>query len=177
MRLKWEWFVGGRGMFWLSIIVFVIFLFGFTVTYIIDPITLFHINKLNNMDATKIREISEKYVADFGIKVNRSIEYRFVRYKHDKGLKADPDEEILLGTFHEWNNTYYINISVDLYNMTLLERVVIHETRHMLVEYMKDEGVIDLTDYTEEIASNEQPSYDSIFRSGIYLLKYFQEEE
>lgn len=87
------------------------------------------------------------------------------------------DDTILLGTFHEWNNTYYINISVDLYKMESLEEIVIHETRHMVVEYLKDKKIINLVKYTEEIASKKDCYYCSLFDSGVYLLKNSQISE
>ena len=37
MRMKWQWFLGGKTMFWISILIFVILIIGFVVTYIIDP--------------------------------------------------------------------------------------------------------------------------------------------
>ena len=53
----------------------------------------------------------------------------------------------------------------------MLEEIVIHETRHLVVEYLKDEKIIDLTKYTEEIAQCENSYYNNLFDSGIYLLK------
>lgn len=95
------------------------------------------------------------------------ITYRFVYYKYNETA----EDELLLGTFHEWNKTYYIDISADLYKMNLLDEIVIHETRHMIVEYLKDEKIIDLTKYTEEIASQNNEYYNNLFDSGVYLLK------
>lgn len=84
------------------------------------------------------------------------------------------EKNMLLGTFHEWNDTYYINISENLYDTKLLRETVIHETRHMIVEYLKDEKIIDLTKYTEEIASKKNIYYCSMLSNGIYLLKNLQ---
>ena len=53
----------------------------------------------------------------------------------------------------------------------MLEEIVIHETRHLVVEYLKDEKIIDLTKYTEEIAQHDNSYYNSLFNNGIYLLK------
>ena len=108
----------------------------------------------------------------YGITIDKPIVYRFVRYRNDIDIEnLDPQQKVLLGTFHEWNDTYYIDILVDLREMHSLESVVIHETKHMIVEYLRDEKVIDLTDYTEEIASEKNIHYDTLFEQGVYLLK------
>lgn len=173
MKLKWQWFLGGRVMFWVSIIMFFILIIGFIATFVVDPITFFYM-KVQNTDNTSIKKISEKYVSDLGVTVDKPIVYRFVKYKHDKGFKADSDEEIVLGTFHEWNGKYYIDISVDLYKLYTLEKIVIHETRHMLVEYLKDKKVIDLSKYSEDIAQEKDSCWDNLFNDGIYFLKKSQ---
>lgn len=169
MKLKWQWFVGGKTMFWVSIILFIVLVVGFITAYVIDPTSNLYMTKYK-IDPISIENISEKYLSDLGITIDRPIEYSFVRYK-DGGYEADPDEEILLGTFHEWNGVYYINISVDLYKGSLIDDIVIHETRHMIVEYLKDEKIIDLTKYTEEIAEGDNIYYNNLFNSGIFLLK------
>lgn len=168
-KIKWQWFLGGKTMFWVSIIVFIVLIIGFITTYIIDPTSSLYMTKYK-IDPVSIEKLSQSYVDGLGIIIDKPIKYSFVRYK-DKGYEADPDEEILLGTFHEWNGTYYINISVDLYKSSLLDDIVIHETRHMIVEYLKDEKIIDLTKYTEEIAQGEDIYYNNLFNSGVYLLK------
>ena len=109
---------------------------------------------------------------NYGITIDRPIIYRFVRYRNNADAEdIDPKKEVLLGTFHEWNGTYYIDISVDLYKMYSLDSVIIHETRHMIVEYLRDEKIIDLTNYTEEIASEKNIHYNNLFEQSIYLLK------
>lgn len=102
----------------------------------------------------------------YGITVDIPVVYRFVNYKYNETA----EDELLLGTFHEWSNTYYIDISAGLYNMSLLDEIVIHETRHMIVEYLKDKKIIDLTKYTEEIASQKNSHYNNLFDSSVYLL-------
>lgn len=174
MKLKWQWFVGGKTMFWVSIILFIVLVVGFITTYVIDLTSNLYMTKYE-IDPISIENISEKYLSDLGITIDRPIEYSFVRYK-DGGYEADPDKEILLGTFHEWNGVYYINISVDLYKGSLIDDIVIHETRHMIVEYLKDEKIIDLTKYTEEIAQGENTYYNNLFNSGVYLLKEKENE-
>lgn len=104
---------------------------------------------------------------NYGINIDKPIKYRYVYYKYNKNAEDD----LLLGTFHEWNGTYYIDISADLYQMNLLYEVVIHETRHMVVEYLKYKNIIDLTKYTEEIASEKNNNYNNLFNCGISLLK------
>lgn len=173
MKLKWQWFLGGQNMFWISIVVFVVFVFIFFVTYIIDPVSLLNM-RVQKVDETSIKNISEKYVKNLGIEVDKPIVYRFVRYNWDKGFKSDSDSNILLGTFHEWNGKYYIDISVDLYKLYTLEEIVIHETRHMLVEYLKDKKVIDLSKYSEEIALNNNSGWNKLFDDAIYFLKKSQ---
>ena len=84
---------------------------------------------------------------------------------------VDITKKILLGTFHEWNGTYYIDISIDLHRLYSITSVVIHETRHMIVEYLRDEKIIDLMNYTEEIASEQNDHYNNLFNEGLYLLK------
>lgn len=167
MKIKWQWFIGGRGMFWVSIIMMIGLILGFIVTYVIDPTKKIYM-KEQSIDSTSIKNISEQYVRCFGIEIDKPIVYKFVRY----GLTAyNEDEEVLLGTFHEWNGTYYINISVDLYKTSALNNTVIHETRHMLVEYMRDKNIIDLSKYTEEIAQEKNERYNELFNCGMYLLK------
>lgn len=175
MKLKWQWFVGGRIMFWVTIIFFIALVFVFSITYIIDPTTRLNM-KVQNVDETSIREISENYVKSLGIVINKPIVYRFVKYKSNNNFKARPDDRVLLGTFHEWNNTYYIDISIDLYRMVALKDVVIHETRHMIVEYLKDENIINLDKYTEEIAQEKDNHCNDLFNDGVYLLKKYQEK-
>ena len=169
MKIRWQWFLGGKVMFWVSIIIFMVLIFGFITTYIIDPTSSLYILNKYKINPVSIEQTSKDYITNLGITIDKPIKYCFVRYKN-KGYKADP-EEILLGTFHEWNGAYYINISVDLYKNSRLEEIVIHETRHMVVEYLKDKKIIDLTKYTEEIAQHKNSYYNNLFDSGIYLLK------
>ena len=169
MKIKWQWFLGGKVMFWVSIIIFMILIFGFIITYIIDPISSLYIKTKYKINPVSIEQTSKDYITNLGITIDKPIKYCFVRYK-DKGHKVDP-EEILLGTFHEWNGVYYINISVDLYKSSRLEEIVIHETRHLVVEYLKYKKIIDLTKYTEEIARHKNSYYNNLFDNGIYLLK------
>lgn len=171
MKLKWQWFLGGRIMFWVSIVLVLILISAFVFTYIIDPIAILYISE-QSINNTSIEILSKDYVSSCGIKIDKSIIYRYVRY-----LGEDEDsEDILLGTFHEWNNTYYIDISIDLYKDEDLKSVVVHETRHMIVEYLKDQNIIDLTKYTEEIAEGKNSYYNNMFNSGIYLLKEVQDD-
>ena len=168
-EIKWQWFLGGRIMFWVSIVIFIVLIIGFVATYVIDPTSSLYMTKYK-IDPASIEKLSQSYVDGLGITIDKPVEYSFVRYK-DKGYNANPGEEIVLGTFHEWNGVYYINISVDLYKGSLLDDIVIHETRHMIVEYLRDKKIIDLTKYTEEIAQGENTYYNNLFNSGVYLLK------
>ena len=102
-----------------------------------------------------------------------SVVYKFVKYN----VKNNPNRDVLLGTFHEWNDTYYINISIDLFKTSILHEIVIHETRHMLVEYLKDKDIIDLTKYTEEIAQGENEKYNTLFNSGMSLFKEKEQDK
>lgn len=63
MKLKWQWFLGGSLMFWVSIVIFAI-----VFTYLVDPIMLTEM-KIQNIDTTSIEEISEEYV--------NSLRYRY----------------------------------------------------------------------------------------------------
>lgn len=156
-------------IWWFAIIFFILFI-SFISAYVIDPVSVIYM-KRQDIDATIIEALSEDYLASLGIKVNNKIKYNFVRYR-DEGYDASPGTEILLGTFHEWNNTYYIDVSVDLYDRdsTLIE-VVAHETRHMVVEYLKDQKIINLEKYTEEIAEGNSYKYNELFDSAVRLLK------
>lgn len=165
MKLNWRWFIGGKTMFWISIIIMLVLFTSFVLTYIINPTEKSCMEPLK-IDPTSIQELSEKYVSCMGIEVDRPIKYRFVRYR-----SKPSDDTVLLGTFHEWNGVYYIDISVDLYKSSQLASTVMHETRHMLVEYLRDEQIIDLTKYTEEIAQEKNDYYTSLFNSSIFLLK------
>lgn len=160
-------------MFWVSLIMIIGLILGFLVTYVVDPTKKIYM-KEQSIDPVSIKNISEQYVRCFDVEVDKPIVYRFVRYS----LTAyDEDEEVLLGTFHEWNDTYYIDISVDLYKTSSLNSTVIHETRHMLVEYMRDKDIIDLSKYTEEIAQEKNERYNELFNCGMYLLKEKLKEE
>lgn len=173
MKIKWQWFIGGRVMFWVSLIMIIVLILGFLLTYVIDPTKKIYM-KEQSIDPVSIKVISEQYVRCFGIEIDKPIVYRFVRYST---RVYDEDEEILLGTFHEWNDTYYIDISVDLYKTSALSDTVRHETRHMIVEYLRDKKIIDLSKYTEEIAQEKNDRYDALFNSSVYLLKELQIKE
>lgn len=165
MKWNWRWFVGGKIMFWISIILLLILSIGFTITYIVNPTEISYMEPLK-IDPAPIQNLAEQYVDSMGVTVNHPIKYRFVRYRSKLS-----DDDVLLGTFHEWNGVYYIDISVDLYKSSQLIDTVLHETRHMLVEYMRDQKIIDLIKYTEEIAYEKNEYYNNLFNSGIYLLK------
>ena len=166
MKLNWRLFLGGPVMFWLTIVLFIFLVVVFIFTYFVDATALVNIRP-QGIDTSSISEISEEYVKNLGVVINKPIEYKYVRFKYnDKS-----EDEILLGTFHEWNETYYINISADLYKMDSLKEIVIHETRHMLVEFLNDENIINLIKYTEEIAQGNNTYYNNLLDSGIYLWK------
>lgn len=166
MKLNWRLFLGGPVMFWLTIVLFIFLVVVFILTYFVDATALVNIRP-QGIDTSSISEISEEYVKNLGVVINKPIKYKYVRFKYnDKS-----EDEILLGTFHEWNETYYINISADLYKMDSLKEIVIHETRHMLVEFLNDENIINLTKYTEEIAQGNNTYYNNLLDSGIYLWK------
>ena len=172
MKIKWQWFLGGQTMFWIASVLLLVLVFSIVVTYIIDPITSIYM-KVQSIDETSIKEMSESYVKSLGINISKPISYRFVKYQHEDGFKvrkSDP-ETVLLGTFHEWNNCYYIDISVNLYRMNMLHEIVKHETRHMIVQELKNEKIIDLTEYTEEIAQEKNEVYNNLFNCGVKLLK------
>ena len=61
MKLKWQWFVGGKAMFWTAIIMMSILFFVFTISYIIDPTTT-SCMRVQDADTTPIKEISENYL-------------------------------------------------------------------------------------------------------------------
>lgn len=163
-------------MFWVSLIMILFCIFIFILTYFIDPLAMLNLS-VQSVDSKSIQEISEEYVNSLGIEIDKPIEYRFVRYLHDNGYNAEAGETIVLGTFHVWNGTYYIDISVDLYKMSELKHTVIHETRHMIVEYLRMKKIIDLNKYTEEIAQEKNNYYNSLFDSGVQLLREQQEIE
>lgn len=180
MKLNWQWFLGGRFMFWVSLIVFILlvimFVSTFTFTYFVDLTSISNI-KVQDVDTTVIKDLSESYVKTCEITIDTPIVYRFVKYNKD-AYDTNSDETILLGTFHEWNDTYYIDISIDLKDTPdELADIVEHETRHMIVDYLKDTNIIDLEKYTEEIAQKKNIYYNELFNSGIYLLKELQINE
>ena len=172
MKIKWQWFLGGQTMFWIASVLLIVLVFGIVVTYVIDPTTSIYM-KVQSIDETSIKEMSESYVKNLGITINKPISYRFVKYQHEDSFKAreSNSETVLLGTFHEWNDTYYIDISANLYHMSMLYEIVKHETRHMIVQELKNEDIIDLTEYTEEIAQEKNETYNNLFNCGVKLLK------
>lgn len=172
--MKYEWFLGGKNMFWMTIVLIFMLIFGFVVTYIIDPTTVLYVKIQKNMDVNSIKGISENYVDTLGIIIDKPVIYRFVDYRWDNGFDADPEEEITLGTFHEWNGKYYIDISKDLYESGLLSQIVVHETRHMIVRYLYEKKIINLSKYSEDIARGIDSNYDGLFNNAVILLKKAQ---
>lgn len=172
--MKYEWFLGGRNMFWMTIVLIFVLIFAFITAYVIDPTTLTYVKVQKNMDINPIKGISEEYVDMLGVTIDKPIVYRFVKYRKDNGFDADPEEEITLGTFHEWNSVYYIDISKDLYESSLLGQIVIHETRHMLVRYLYEQKIINLSKYSEDIARGIDSNYDGLFNNAVILLKKAQ---
>lgn len=157
-------------MFWVLLIIIIFSIVLLIFNYGIDIITIFNM-RVQNVDTDLIQTYSESYINNLGIVIDVPVKYRFVRYLYDDGFKAEDNEIITLGTFHEWHDTYYIDISVDLYKDLMLEPTVIHETRHMIVEYLRDQGIIDLDQYSEEIAEQTNPDYNTLFNVGIEILK------
>lgn len=161
-------------MFWVVILMMIFLVSGFVLTYVLDPSLIAYIRLRKDLDPSVIEQISETYIQTYGVNINnKKIIYRFVHYTHnDKDL-----DTTLLGTFHEWNNTYYIDISERLYNSDKLSEIVIHETRHMLVKCLKDKNIIDLYEYTEDIAQENNYYYNNLFDNALYLLRTQQEQE
>lgn len=158
-------------MFWLTTILLVGYIIAYIVTYIIDPTESIY-TRQQSIDTTSIKEISEEYVQSLGIEIKKPICYKFVTYKHEEQMThSTPSNAMLLGTFHEWNDTYYIDISANLYKLNLLKEIVIHETRHMVVQELKNEKIINLLDYTEEIAQGDNKIYNDLFDNSVKLLK------
>ena len=87
MKIKWQWFLGGQTMFWIASILLIVLVFAIVVTYIIDPTTSIYM-KVQSIDETSIKEMSESYVKSLGITMSKPISYRFVKYQHDDGFKA-----------------------------------------------------------------------------------------
>lgn len=170
--MKWNWrlFIGGKGMFWTSLILMILLLCIFCITYIINPTEKIYMTP-TKMNPASIQKISEQYVDCLGIKIDKPIRYRFVKYK----LKTS-DDKIILGTFHEWNGIYYIDISIDLYQNSSLAGTVIHETRHMIVEYLHDKKIINLLKYTEDIAEERTEYYNNLFDCSVCVLKEKEKE-
>ena len=160
-------------MFWIATTLLIIFILIYIATFIIDPTTSVYMRVQNNIENISIKEMSEQYMTGLGITIDKPICYRFVKYQredHFKGHKPG-SATVLLGTFHEWNKSYYIDISVNLYHMNMLYEVVKHETRHMIVQELKNKKIIDLTKYTEEIAQEKNEIYNNLFNYGVELLK------
>lgn len=148
----------------------------FLKTHVIDLTALTYMRKRNTWNPAVIQNISEYYVESCGITIDKPIKYEFVKYRDmDKAKK--PTDEVTFGTFHEWNGTYYICIADEIKESALIQYVVIHETRHMMVDYLKDEGVIDLDKYTEEIAESNNIFYNNVFDSSVDLLEFMQSKE
>ena len=176
MKLKWQWFLGGRCMFWIAIVTQVILALVILMGYVVDPLTTFSMNEQEEIDPTPIKNISNAFVASYDVKIDKPVVYRFVKFTCNQDKDDNPAKEVLLGTFHEWNSKYYIDISADLNETSLLNYVVIHETKHLLVQQMKTKKIIDLTKYTEEIARGNDSYYNELFDGAVHLLKLSQKE-
>lgn len=87
MKIKWQWFLGGQTMFWIASVLLVVLVFAIVITYIIDPTTSIYM-KVQSIDETSIKEMSENYVKSLGITINKPISYRFVKYQHEDGFKT-----------------------------------------------------------------------------------------
>lgn len=61
--MKWQWFVGGKVMCWITFSLIILLILTFTVTYVIDPITITNM-KVQKTDITAIKDCSEAYVKD-----------------------------------------------------------------------------------------------------------------
>lgn len=170
MKLKWQWFLGGKIMLWIATIVLILFVLSYIVTFIVDP-TSSTFMKIQNVDTSSIEKISKDYINSLEVYIDKPIKYRFVKYKHEKYFGDFQEDMALLGSFHEWNDKYYIDISINLYKMSSLQEVVKHETRHMIVQELKNKKVIDLTRYSEEIAQGKDENYNQLFSCSIELLK------
>lgn len=166
MMLKWQWFLGGRVMFWIATIVLILFVLIYVTTFIVDPTTNAFM-EIQNTDTISIKELSENYLNSLEVNIDKPIYYRFVKYRRGNSLEKDT---VLLGSFHEWNNNYYVDISVDLYKMSRLQEIVEHEVRHMIVQELKNKNIIDLTDYSEEIAQKQNEIYDQLFSYSVELM-------
>ena len=167
--INWQLFLASRSLFWISVVLLVIYILIFVFSYIIDPTRLTTMKVKKDKDPSTIKSVSEQYVENLDIKIDMPIKYRFVEYKQN--AKAGPEDEVYLGSFHEWNGTYYIDIAVEADTKYLFEKTVIHETRHMIVEYLKDKKIINLEKYTEEIAEKKGYYYNTAFDIGVCLLK------
>ena len=82
MKLKYQWFLGGRVMFCVSIILMVFLICSFTVAYIVDPITISS-TITTEPDTGVIKEISQEYIKSLEIVIDKPIVYRFVKYKYN----------------------------------------------------------------------------------------------
>lgn len=152
-------------MFWIATVLLIAFVFAFIVTFIIDPTSYLYV-KVQRLDPTPIQKECEEYLNTLGVKIDKKICYRYVEYRHD-----DKDT-VIVGTFHEWNGTYYIDISTYLFVLpSEFCETVQHETRHMLVRELKNKKIIDLSKYTEDIAQNDNENFNNLFKSSINLLK------
>ena len=169
---NWQWFSGGRGMFWIATILLVILTLTYIITFVVDPTSLIFMQP-QNIDSERIKILSEEYIDSLELKIKKPIHYYFVKYRHQEWFTHDdPEGTSLLGTFHEWNGEYYIHIASCLCDTpTMLKEIVRHEVRHMLVQEMKDEKIIDLLSYTEEIALEDNETYNDLFIAGVELLR------
>ena len=72
MKLKWQWFLGGPIMFWVGIILFILLFISFTLTYFVD-ITSFSTKSRKKIDTKIISDISEEYVKNLGMIINKPL--------------------------------------------------------------------------------------------------------
>jgi len=169
MKIKWQWFIGGQKMFWVIVTIICIMISVLLVTYVINPMALIY-TKEQNVNHSSIQEYMNSYIESLDINIDKPIECKFVEFKQN----TNEIGEVILGTFYEWNDTYFINITIGLYDNIRLESIVKHETRHMIVSYLKSTGVIDLEKYSEEIAEGINDDYNNLFNDSINLLKLKQ---
>lgn len=138
-----------------------------TVTHMVN-VNSFAYTVTDDRDKTVIENISQEYLNSLELTMDKPIVYNFVKYKE---TATDPLDLVTLGSFYEWDNKYYINISSNIVSERRLREVIIHETRHMVVEYLKNNDILDLSDYTEEIAQGTNKCYNALFFSAVDVAK------
>ena len=83
---------------------------GACILYLlIDPVLLISCHKTDK-NTNEIKQLTEQYLNELGVTIDKPIEYRYVKYIGSERKK------LTAGTFHVYKNKYVISVSEEFYD-------------------------------------------------------------